>query len=246
MAPIPVIIPAAGIGSRMAAACAKQYLKLGNKTVLEHSIEVFLHNPRIASITLALHPNDTLFNTLAMAKHPRINVVVGGNERVDSVLNALRFIANKISDNPEQSAWVMVHDAARPCLQQSDLDKLIDACMHDSNSCGGILAVPVADTIKQQASGANEHTLIDKTIDRTLLWQAQTPQMFKSHELLNAIEHALSAEPSSAVITDEASAMELAAYKVQLVEGQSSNIKITRPSDLALAQFYLSTQERDA
>ncbi len=227
----PVIIPAAGIGSRMQASCAKQYLKINDKTVLEHTVNSFITCPLVSDIIIVLHPDDILFETLSIANNPAIKAVVGGNERVDSVLQGLKALSAQ-----QQQNWVLVHDAARPCLHQEDLAKLIKSCT-TSEYAGGILAVPVADTIKQQGIADT----ITATIDRSSLWQAQTPQMFIASQLISAIEanHNSNAAMQSK-ITDEASAMEMSGFKVNLIEGRSSNIKITRPSDLQLAAFYLS------
>lgn len=227
----PVIIPAAGIGSRMQASCAKQYLKINDKTVLEHTVNSFLDCPLISDIIIVLHPEDVLFETLSIANNPTIKTVVGGNERVDSVLQGLKALSA-----PQQQDWVLVHDAARPCLHQEDLAKLVQSCK-TSEYAGGILAVPVADTIKR---GGIADT-ITATVDRSMLWQAQTPQMFIASQLINAIEANYNSNGTmQSKITDEASAMEMSGFKVSLIEGRSSNIKITRPSDLQLAAFYLS------
>lgn len=231
MQSFPVVIPAAGIGSRMQAATAKQYLLIGSKTILEHTIELMLAHKNIALVLVVLHPEDTIFTSLAIAKHPKVVSVVGGAERVDSVLQGLLYL--QALGKYEQ---VLVHDAARPCLQKSDLDKLISAC---SPNKFGILAVPVADTIKQANCGNHNAHTIHKTIDRSLLWQAQTPQFSSLNILILAIEKALA---EGAIITDEASALEYSGFEVLLVEGQTSNIKITRPSDLDLAQYYLQAR----
>lgn len=210
----------------MGASKAKQYLLLGDKTILEHTIELFLRHSKIGQIVVVLHPQDATFKTLSISKHDRVSAVTGGDERVDSVLAGLKHVHTHI-----ESDWVLVHDAARPCLDHNDVDKLIEK---STQSNGGILAVPVADTIKQ----ANAHTnTIKATVDRSNLWQAQTPQMFPTLTLINVIEHALK---EGVMITDEASAMEHSGHSVQLVEGQSSNIKVTRRADLALAQYYLT------
>jgi 2-C-methyl-D-erythritol 4-phosphate cytidylyltransferase len=263
-----VIIPAAGIGSRMAANTAKQYLNVADKTIIEHTIEAFLLHANISQIVVVLHHTDTTFTKLKIASDPKINVIMGGNERVDSVLAGLQFLFN----NKKEDSFVLVHDAARPCIDANDITRLINSCMNitpQDDVCGAILACKVVDTIKQanvvRSSSSNGHiktqlATIDTTIDRTLLWQAQTPQMFKINELIAAIENAsrvnaanhtnANLDSSSVndvnnislkkiILTDEASAMEYAGKRVMLVEGPSSNLKITHPSDLALASFYL-------
>jgi 2-C-methyl-D-erythritol 4-phosphate cytidylyltransferase len=236
-----VIIPAAGIGSRMAANKAKQYLRIQHKTILEHTVEVFLSHPEIGKIVVVLHPQDQIFSSLSLANNPRIIAIVGGSERVDSVLAGLHFV----SKMHQASQFVLVHDAARPCIEASDITRLIRQCVAitpNDKACGAILACPVADTIKkastEKISLANTQStfVVNDTIDRSLLWQAQTPQMFIVNELIAAIDVNLA---NGKRLTDEASAMENTGKYVMLVEGPSSNIKITKPSDLALATFYL-------
>ena len=238
----PVIIPAAGIGSRVAAATAKQYVSIGGKTILEHTVQIFLSHNQIGKIIVMLHPEDYTFATLSIANHPQVMAVIGGCERVDSVLQGLRCIVN--FQDPTQ--FVLVHDAARPCVNAQDITRLIERCTAiapSDNVCGAILACPVTDTIKKAAStktssGYSQHfSIIDNTIERSLLWHAQTPQMFRMNELIHAIETGLA---KGTKLSDEASAMENCGKNVLLVEGPSSNIKITKPSDIALATFYLS------
>lgn len=223
---LPVVIPAAGIGSRMQAPKAKQYLEIHSKTILEHTISLMLSHPNISKVIAVLHPDDTIFNHLAIADNKRVQTIIGGAERVDSVLAGLKYLASTTNDQQ-----VLVHDAARPCLSHKDISKLIHACGTQNS---GILAIPVADTIKQAEPSK---PLIKQTIDRSVLWQAQTPQLSNLALLIDAIESALR---EGATITDEASALEYAGVKVMLVEGQASNLKITRPADLALAEYYLS------
>lgn len=233
------VVPAAGIGSRMKSSVAKQYLKIGNKTVIEHTLDALLSHPQIKRIVVVLHPNDSIFESLPIAQHPQIDKVLGGSERVDSVLSGLRYCHSEY-DN-EDNAWVLVHDAARPCITHQELNDLLASM----NTCdGAILAIPVADTIKQASNirandvQVNNAAFINTTIDRSQLWQAQTPQFFPLMKLIKAIHLA---QENNVKITDEASAMEHCNANVKLVEGRSTNIKITRPSDLALASFYLNT-----
>ncbi|MDG1121648.1 MAG: 2-C-methyl-D-erythritol 4-phosphate cytidylyltransferase [Glaciecola sp.] len=234
VSPITVIVPAAGIGSRMAAATAKQYLTLGQKTVIAHTLELLVNHPRIASVIVALHPQDQQFPQLSIANHPKISCVNGGAERVDSVLNGLATLG--------ENQWVMVHDAARPCLTHEDINKLLatidELSVNGATVDGAILAKPAIDTMKQTELGS--HT-IGTTVDRETLWHALTPQLFNSQVLQDAIERA---QQQNLTITDEASAMEHAGYHVKLVQGHASNIKITMPEDLALAEFYLTQQGR--
>lgn len=237
-----VIIPAAGVGSRMQSSIPKQYLKIGNKTVIEHTLERFINLPQINNIVIAVSPLDQTIHNLKITSLPKVTLVKGGNERVDSVRNALQSLAKSNAHNE----FVLVHDAARPCLRIQDLEKLTAVCEdnYSKGISGGILAIPVADTIKQNLLDSNNVnlkasnlSLIQATIDRSSLWQAQTPQMFKHLDLLAAIEQSLN---KGYQITDEASAMEHMGHKVALIEGDISNIKITRPNDLKLASFYLS------
>lgn len=217
------VVPAAGIGSRMQADKPKQYLTIQGKTILEHTLSVLLSYPKITEIIVAVAENDPYLSQLSILNSEKIRLVNGGETRADSVLNGLKAI-----ENP-QTTWVLVHDAARPCLTHSDLDKLLE--IQDDN--GAILALPATDTIKKAAQEAQ----ISSTEDRNFIWLAQTPQYFKANLLLNALENAAKQGYS---VTDEASAMELAGFQPYLVAGRSDNIKVTRPEDLALAEFYLS------
>jgi 2-C-methyl-D-erythritol 4-phosphate cytidylyltransferase len=217
------IVPAAGIGSRMGADCPKQYLQLAGQTILEHTLGALLSHPAIARVIVALAPHDRWFDALPVAADPRVLRVEGGAERAFSVLNALHVA---------EGGWVLVHDAARPCLTHGDLDRLIATAIH----CGGaILGSRVRDTMKRSDAMGN----ILGTVDREQLWHALTPQMFPTHTLLRALEEGLAL---GATITDEASAMERAGFTVRMVEGRADNIKVTRPEDLSLAGLFLSQQ----
>lgn len=242
-----VVVPAAGVGKRMLAACPKQYLTINNNTILNHTITRLLSHPQITKVVVAISEDDDYFEQSSLATHPDVIRVSGGKERVDSVLNGLHHV--------KDSDWVLVHDAARPCITHQDIDQLIAQCI--ANNCGGILAAPVVDTMKlavnvkehQSSLDSLEHTndlntvSVDKTIDRSLLWHAFTPQMFKIKELTTAIENAQSLQLS---ITDEASAIESLGLPCLLVSGRRDNIKITRPEDLMLASFYLQQQSQSA
>lgn len=217
------IVPAAGIGSRMGADCPKQYLQLAGQTILEHTLGALLSHPAIARVIVALAPHDRWFDALPVATDPRVLRVEGGAERAFSVLNALHVA---------EGGWVLVHDAARPCLTHCDLDRLIATAIQ----CGGaILGSRVRDTMKRSDAMGN----ILGTVDREQLWHALTPQMFPTHTLLRALEEGLAL---GATITDEASAMERAGFTVRMVEGRADNIKVTRPEDLSLAGLFLSQQ----
>lgn len=219
------VVPAAGVGSRMKADRPKQYLQIHGKTILEHTVEKLLSHPQVSKIVVAVSDDDPYYPELPLNLNPQVIRVSGGTERADSVLSALDYIAQQ-----QLSDWVMVHDAARPCIQLSDIDKLISGAM--THDVGAILAAPVRDTMKRGAQGQIEHT-----VDRVDLWHALTPQMFRSKPLLKVLSEALQQGVS---ITDEASAFEWKGLSPALIAGRSDNFKITQPEDLALAEFYLS------
>ncbi len=225
------VVPAAGVGARMGKAIPKQYLPLNGGTVLEHTLQTLLANPRIDGVYLALAPDDRWWGDAALASNPKIVTVDGGAERCHSVLNALR----KLQETADSEDWVLVHDAARPCLRTEDLDLLIDSLQ--DHSVGGLLGVPVRDTMKR----TNQEAAISETVAREGLWHAYTPQMFRLGALYQALQGAVD---KGLMVTDEAGAMELAGVQPQMIEGHDDNIKITRPEDLALASFYLSEQGR--
>jgi 2-C-methyl-D-erythritol 4-phosphate cytidylyltransferase len=224
------VIPAAGVGTRMTANVPKQYLPLRGRTIIEHTIERFISHPQIAGVMVALAPRDRHWDQLAIAHHPRVHRTVGGAERCHSVLNALKAIAW----NSSYIDWALVHDAARPCLRTGDIDRMIEQL--SEHPVGGILAVPVRDTMKRASAGRE----ITGTVDRADMWHALTPQMFRIGPLASAIEQALE---QGVLVTDEAQAMELSGQKPILVEGHADNIKITQPQDIALAELYLRYQE---
>lgn len=222
------VIPAAGIGARMNSDIPKQYLKIEDKTILEYSVNRFLEHSKVYKVVVALSPNDTYWKELPFADNPRVITTAGGKDRVDSVKAALTFIRE---NEWAETDWVMVHDAARPCLSSRHIDDLITS--KDSSPDGAILAVGAIDTIKQ----ANKRQTIEKTIDREVVWLAQTPQFFPVRTLSHAIDSALS---EGKTVTDEASAMEFAGYHPSLVLGSRKNLKITEPEDLLLASIWLS------
>ncbi|RWR01795.1 2-C-methyl-D-erythritol 4-phosphate cytidylyltransferase [[Pantoea] beijingensis] len=218
------VVPAAGIGSRMLSDCPKQYLTIGHQTLLEHSIASLLAHPAVTRVIVVLSPEDTQFCRLSVASDKRVTCVAGGRQRADSVLAGLQLA--------EGTGWVLVHDAARPCLHPDDLARLL-AITHTSR-VGGILAAPVRDTMKRGEPGT---AAIAHTVERNDLWHALTPQLFPLELLRRCLLRALN---EGAVITDEASALEYCGYHPELVMGRSDNIKVTRPEDLALAAFYLT------
>lgn len=228
------IIPAAGSGQRMRAASnhgiAKQYLPLGDKTILEHSLETFLQSDLVQSVVVCLAANDEHWPTLHCSSNAKIIATLGGETRAHSVLNGLIALESVAQDHD----WVLVHDAARPCFNQSLLTRLINELANDST--GGILAVRARDTLKL----SDAQNIIEQTLDRSQVWQAQTPQMFRYSLLKNSLKRALD---NNAAITDEASAIELAGHKAKLVEGDAGNIKVTTIDDLPLAEFLLNSQQ---
>lgn len=225
------LIPAAGVGRRLGAAVPKQYLDLAGLPVIEHSLRIFLHHPRIAGVVVALDPADAHWAAMPSANHPAVLRADGGSERCHSVLNGLDLLAARASEED----WVLVHDAARPCLRRSDLDHLMDA-LHD-HPVGGLLGVAVRDTMK----AADRANAVSHSVPRDGLWHAYTPQMFRLGPLRALLRRALAA---GELVTDDASAFELAGQAPLLVEGHADNIKITTPEDLPLARFYLQQQGR--
>ncbi|MCF6211732.1 MAG: 2-C-methyl-D-erythritol 4-phosphate cytidylyltransferase [Gammaproteobacteria bacterium] len=204
----------------------KQYLPLLGKTVIEHTLQCLLVHPRISGAVIAISSDDGWWPEIKIKMDTPLWVTEGGAERCHSVLNALQALSAQAADQD----WVLVHDAARPCLRSEDIDELIRRC--EAHPVGGLLAVPVKDTLKRADAARN----VRETVDRNQLWHAQTPQMFRLGPLRDALQQALAA---NALVTDEASAMELAGHAPLLVEGHADNIKITRPEDLVLAGLYL-------
>jgi 2-C-methyl-D-erythritol 4-phosphate cytidylyltransferase len=205
----------------------KQYLQLANKTVIEHTLLRLIQADIFEAVAVAISEEDPYWSDLNIASHEKIIRAKGGKERADSVLSGLHAIREQAADDD----WVLVHDAARPCITPADIHHLINALMDDD--VGGILALPSADTLKNVQ--ANH---IIGTLDRSHIWRALTPQMFRYADLKTALEQAV----GNLAITDEASALELQGLQPKIVEGRPDNIKITRPEDLALAQFFMEQQ----
>jgi 2-C-methyl-D-erythritol 4-phosphate cytidylyltransferase len=222
------VVPAAGVGKRMNADRPKQYLELAGKTVIEHTLLRLLSAEVFTAVAVAISEEDPYWPDLDVSAHKKIITAAGGKERADSVLSALKAIRTVASDDD----WVLVHDAARPCITKIDIHHLIDSLKTDE--IGGILALSSHDTLKS-VQGDN---IIIGTLDRSHIWRALTPQMFRYGLLKNALE----AAEGNTAITDESSALELQGMQPKIVEGRPDNIKITRPEDLALAQFYMEHQ----
>lgn len=225
------VVPAAGIGTRMQSSVPKQYLKLGRATILDTTLERLLSCEAIENIVVCVQHGDPYWKESMFATHSQITVVIGGEERSDTVLNGIQAIKQQASSND----WVLVHDAARPCVRRSDIDLLTSAAL--ANQLGAILASPIHDTIKKVSNSLSEETL-----DRSTLWRALTPQLFKLNELEQAL---ISAKQENKVVTDEASAIEQFNKPVQIIKGHSDNIKVTSPADLNLAMYYLEQQDKE-
>jgi 2-C-methyl-D-erythritol 4-phosphate cytidylyltransferase len=220
MPPFWVVIPAAGIGKRMQADRPKQYLELAGRTLLEHTLDCFLDHPSLGGLVLCLAEDDPWWPALPCAGNPAISRAAGGAERADTVLSGLLRLHEL---GAGQEDWVLVHDAARPNLSRNDLDLLLGELADDP--VGGLLGVPSRDTLKR----VGEDGRVRETVDRSVIWQAYTPQMFRLGALHRALADALVA---GAAITDEASAMEWAGQSPRMVEGRADNLKVTRPEDL--------------
>lgn len=224
-----LVLPAAGSGSRFSKTQLKQYQLIQERTVLEHTV-ARLNSLPLSGYVLAVSPQDDVAKSLNFVYPQRLHFCQGGNERVDSVLNALNYLTEIADPND----WVLVHDAARPCVSEETLLDLVEHALSSQNS--SIVAIPVRDTLKRVATAPQ----ILHTVDRRELWQAQTPQMAPLGTLKAAIESALAAGVN---ITDEASALEYAGHRVDVVQGRADNLKITYPDDLELARLILNAQQ---
>ncbi|HXC58767.1 MAG TPA: 2-C-methyl-D-erythritol 4-phosphate cytidylyltransferase [Steroidobacteraceae bacterium] len=218
-------MPAAGSGLRFAADLPKQYLPLAGRTIIECALQPFLADGRCVQLVVALAAGDARFAQLPAAGNPRVSVVTGGAQRSDSVLAALLSIA------AADDEWVLVHDAARPCVTRAEIDALLAAAKMDP--VGALLAQPLADTLKRGAADGR----VRETPARDALWRAQTPQAFRLGPLRTALT---AARAAGRVPTDEAQAMEWQGQLPLLVSGSALNLKITEVTDLALAAMVLA------
>ncbi len=223
-----LVIPAAGSGQRMHSSRPKQYQSLRGNLILDLAISRITATVTLAGCVVAIRPDDPWWGETRASKDDRITCCTGGRERADSVLAGLQSLQARAEEND----WVLVHDAARPCLHPDDLNRLVSRL--SDHGVGGLLATPVADTLKKTGAGTLD---VQETVDRSHLWRALTPQMFRYGILKTALQAALSA---GRPVTDEASAVEQSGYFPCIVEGRPDNIKITVPADLALADFLLS------
>lgn len=220
------VIPAAGSGKRFSATELKQYQTILEQTVLEHTITALMQLP-LAACVVAISAQDTFAKSLNFPQ--QVEFCIGGKERMDSVLAGLNYLQNRAQDDD----YVLVHDAARPCLHPKQIQQMIEFCQ--SGEVAAILAVPVRDTLKK----STDTQYIEKTVNREQLWQAQTPQIVKYKILKTALEQAIE---QGLVVTDEASALEYLNIPVQLIAGRADNIKITYPEDLDLAKLILTAR----
>jgi len=220
------VVPAAGRSTRVGGDVPKQYLPITGKTLLLHTLERLATHPRIEGLMVALAADDACWPGIsALSGKPVLNAN-GGAERADSVLAGLRALREKVSD----SQFILVHDAARPCVAHADISRLVDLGIPAG---GALLAAPVRDTLKR----ADAQARVLATEPRDARWRALTPQLFRYGELVSALD---AARAAGIAVTDEAMAMEHAGFHPLLVEGAESNIKVTTRADFALAEFLLS------
>ena len=268
---IDTVVVAAGVGKRFGSQMPKQYTHIGSQTVLQHSIAALSKVHQLSSCYLVISEEDTIAKTLGFSMP--IEWVIGGKERMNSVFNAVKTIwqqyqnplsdktsndkafndkafSEKASHHAYDNHWVLIHDAARPCVNPSDIEKLITQTTQQfsqqshqqsqqeraQESAGGLLAIPVRDTVKQIIH-AQDKVLAQKTLDRSQLWLAQTPQIFPLATLYDYLTQAIE---QTIAFTDEASLFEHFGKQPLLVEGSHSNIKLTFPEDLQFAQVYLA------
>ena len=231
MSKIFALIPAAGSGSRMSSEMPKQYQQLAGKPLLHYAVDALCRHAQVSQVFIVLAPNDTHFKRHEWtAYRGRLEpLYCGGNTRTASVLNGLMAMMDAV----EPDDWVLVHDAARPCLSATLIDRLLAEVVGDK--VGGLLALPVADTLKR-AAPADQTQRVVETVPRTALWQAQTPQMFRYRLLLEALRSAKAER-----VTDEASAVEQLGLQPRLVMGSPGNLKVTWPEDLPLAEICLKS-----
>lgn len=222
------LLPAAGVGARMGVDQPKQYLDIAGRPMLWHAIQAFERHPAIARVYVAIAPEDGYWDAYDWSACAKLRLLRrGGATRAETVLNSLNAMAGEVAPDD----WILVHDAARPCVSRALLDRLLAEVSNDR--VGGILAQPVADTLKRADAAGR----IAQTVPRAAMWGAQTPQMFHHALLLKALAHA------GTEVTDEASALEAIGLMPKLVESDLSNLKVTYPRDLEVAAWLLARAE---
>jgi len=221
------IVPAAGVGSRMATVKPKQYLSLLGRPLITYCIDVLLAHPAMSGVVVVLSEDDEDWRHLPYANHPNVLTAVGGVTRAHSVYAGMQALSDRVQD----SSWVLVHDAARPGVTSAMLDRLFAAVT--GHAVGGLLGVPVVDTVKYVSMQGD----VERTISRENVWLAQTPQIFRYQILLNALRQCLQ---EGEIITDEASAIEFVGLQSKMVLGDRQNLKVTTADDLeTLKQYWL-------
>jgi 2-C-methyl-D-erythritol 4-phosphate cytidylyltransferase len=226
-------VPAAGVGRRMRARVPKQYLPLNGQALLLHTLKRLQQHPQVRGVVVAISAGDEYWPAVEAQLDLPVLVAPGGDERAHTVRNALAVLARVAAPVD----WVLVHDAARPCVRTHDISKLL-ASVAASDAAGGFLAMPVRDTMKR----TDDLGRVLETVPRERLWHALTPQLFRLGMLAEALDRA---RASGREVTDEASAMEFGANAVLAVEGHTDNLKITHPADLALAESFIAAQAQE-
>jgi 2-C-methyl-D-erythritol 4-phosphate cytidylyltransferase len=229
-----LVMPAAGSGRRFSTNIPKQYAALGAATVIEHSLSAFESDPDCAGIVVVTASDDATWPAISARRTRLVDTAPGGAQRAHSVRAGLLKLASRVRDDD----WIMVHDAARPCFAASDLALLKKEIA--AHEVGGLLAIPLADTLKRAVQPEGAAPAADSTVDRDGLWRAATPQVFRFGVLLRALDAALAAQR---LPTDEAQAIEWAGHRPRLVAGRADNIKVTTADDLKLAAAILLTRE---
>ena len=219
------VIPASGTGTRVGAAKPKQYLKLNGVTILQRTLKVFIDLPEITAIVVGIADSDIWWQKLTDSGHEKISTAPGGTERIHTVISGLARLRSVY--DADDTDWVLVHDAVRPCVEPEDIRRLVQTCK--ISECGGLLGVEVVDTVKR----VDEENRVLLTESRRGLWRAMTPQMFRLGTLEDALHNAVR---TGELPSDESSAMELAGYHPKMVSGSPLNIKITKASDIKLLE----------
>ncbi len=225
------VVPAAGSGARFGGQVPKQYRPLAGMPLLVHSLNRVLAHPAVDAAMVVLAADDRQWMNLGCAFSKPVQTCIGGSDRAASVLAGLRALPPSV----DAGTLVLVHDAARPCVQLADIDRLIG--VGRDAACGALLAAPVRDTLKRDDGGG----FVAATVARDALWRALTPQAFRRGLLTRALEQAVA---DGVAVTDEAMAVERLGLHPRLVEGHEDNIKVTVASDLALAEHLLAAQAR--